>query len=106
MILATLSLATALAVASPPPQPGGAKQAEPMPNFYSQPSYCRPVVEQEIARQNVALRGLRQGAEYAVMRQIDGCGVPTPVGYHPATLPGAADPTSPPKREDAPSNRR
>jgi hypothetical protein len=29
--------------------------------------------------------------EYAVLRQLGGCPVPAPVGYHPPALPGAAD---------------
>lgn len=101
MILA--ALAAQVAVASPAPR----KEA-PMPNFYSQPSYCRRVVEDEVHRQRVAFNGRVPAAQYAVLRQLDGCGVPTPVGYHPGyTKPGAADPSSEPaKREDAPSNRR
>jgi hypothetical protein len=97
MILVALAAATAAAI-SPPPI------AERTPNLYHQPSYCRSVVEQEVARQNTAFHGLRPAVEYAVVRTIDGCGVPTPVGYHPSQAAGAADPTA--KREDAPSNRR
>jgi hypothetical protein len=94
MIFAALSATAALAL---PP-------TERTPNFYHQPSYCRSVVEREVARQDIALHGYRPAVEYAVMRMIDGCGVPTPVGYHPSLEPGAADPAV--KREDAPSNRR
>jgi hypothetical protein len=97
MILAALALATTAAVASPPP-------IERMPNLYHQPDYCQSVVEKEVARQMVALKGQRPPLEYAVLRQLEGCSVPTPVGYHPSQAPGAADPTV--KREDAPSNRR
>jgi hypothetical protein len=97
MILAILAAATTAATVPPP-------TAERTPNLYHQPSYCRSVVEQEVARQNTAFHGYRPAAEYAVMRTIDGCGVPTPVGYHPSQAPGAADPAA--KREDAPSNRR
>ncbi|HEY3950193.1 hypothetical protein [Phenylobacterium sp.] len=102
MILAALAAA---AVAAPL---GGQASVERTPNLYHQPSYCRQVVEREVARQDVALRGLRPAAQYAVLRQLDGCSVPTPVGYHPTYLaPGAADPSSrPARREDAPSNRR
>ena len=85
-------------------QVGPPQQAERTPNFYTQPSYCHAVSENEIARQRAAFHGQVPAAEYAVLRQLDGCGVPTPVGYHPNAAPGAADPTS--KREDAPSNRR
>jgi hypothetical protein len=97
MILAALAVAAAAAV-SPPPI------AEPMPNLYAQPAHCRAVVEQEVARQNTAFHGRRPAAQYAVVRQLDGCSVPTPVGYHPSLDPGVADSTA--KREDAPSNRR
>jgi hypothetical protein len=90
--------ATSINQADPP------KQTERTPNFYTQPSYCRSVVENEVARQKTALHGLRSAAQYAVLRQREGCTVPAPVGYHPDLAPGAADPTS--KREDAPSNRR
>jgi hypothetical protein len=107
MIFAALTLASVLTVAGPP-TPGGLF-TERTPNLYHQPSYCRTIVEQEVARQDVALKssgrggGLRDGLQYAVFRQLDGCAVPTPVGYHPAAEPGAADA---PRREDAPSNRR
>jgi hypothetical protein len=104
MLLTALSLATTLVIASPP------RAEAPMPNLYRQPGYCRQVVEREVARQEVALKSrgdLRSGLQYAVFRSLDGCAVPIPVGYHPATLPGAADvPPDTPKREDAPSNRR
>ena len=74
-------------------------------NRYSQPAWCGPIVEGEIKRQMTALHGHISGAQYAVLRTIDGCGVPTPVGYHPSyVLPGAADPTSRP--EDGPGRRR
>jgi hypothetical protein len=80
------------------------KQAERTPNLYTQPSYCHAVVENEVARQKTAFHGQMPAAEYAVLRQREGCDVPTPVGYHPSLAPGAADPAA--KREDAPSNRR
>jgi hypothetical protein len=97
MILPLLAAATLGGVTLPP-------TAERTPNLYHQPSYCRSVVEQEIARQNTAFHGQAPAGEYAVMRTLDGCGVPTPIGYHPSLTPGAADPNA--KREDAPSNRR
>ena len=99
MILAALAAVTVTVMGSPGPVPGAATQAEPMPNAYHQPAYCRQVVDKEVARQNVALKGLRPMAQYAVVRELDGCSVPTPVGYHPA----AAAPVT---REDAPANRR
>jgi hypothetical protein len=97
MILAILAAATTAAIAPPP-------TTERTPNLFHEPSYCRSVVEQEVARQNTAFHGVRPAAEYAVMRQIDGCGVPTPVGYHPSQAPAVADRAA--KREDALSNRR
>lgn len=95
MILAALASA---AIAAPP-------KAERTPNFYHQPSYCRSVVEKEVARQDTAFNGHPPLAQYAVLRKLDGCSVPTPVGYHPSyLLSGAAAP--PARRGDAPSNRR
>jgi hypothetical protein len=99
MILALLAAAT---VAAPPPK------TENTPNLYHQPANCRQIVEGELARQQVAFNGHPPAAEYAVERKLDGCAVPTPVGYHPSYLaPGNADtPPAAAKREDAPSNRR
>ena len=78
--------------------------AEPMPNLYSQPANCGEIVEHEVARQKTALKGREAGPQYAVLRTIDGCAVPTPVGYHPSyVLPGAADPSRP---EDERSRKR
>ena len=77
---------------------------ERTPNLYHQPANCRAIVEGELTRQQVAFHGHPPAAQYAVDRRLDGCSVPTPVGYHPdAPSAGAADA---PKREDAPSNRR
>jgi hypothetical protein len=93
-----LALAAAAALGVPP-------AAERTPNFYHQPSYCRSVVEREVSRQNTAFNGRPPMAQYAVARSLDGCAVPTPVGYHPRyVLDGAADTAA--RREDAPSNRR
>lgn len=102
MILAALLAAGALEAASPP----GPKQAEPMPNLYSEPAWCPSVVQKEAARQKVALKGLVPLAQYAVQRQLDGCSVPTPVGYHPSYIERGAAAAPPVTREDAPSNRR
>jgi hypothetical protein len=83
-------------------QPG---VADDIPNLYRQPDGCKSVVQRELTRQQVAFHGHPPAAQYAVDRRLDGCSVPTPVGYHPDAPPaGAADPIS--KREDAPSNRR
>jgi hypothetical protein len=93
-----LLLAAQVVAAAPP-------IAERTPNLYSQPAHCPAIVAGELERQKVAFRGQPPGAQYAVERRLDGCGVPTPIGYHPPyLLPGAADPTS--KRGDAPANRR
>jgi hypothetical protein len=81
-----------------------AGQAARMPNLYSQPANCPSVVEQEVRRQQVALRGrARVGLQYAVWRRLEGCTVPTPVGYHPTYAP-PGDPAV--RREDAPGDRR
>ena len=57
-----------------------------------------------MARQQVAFKGQLPAIQYAVDRKLDGCSVPTPVGYHPNAAPALAPPAV--KREDAPSNRR
>jgi hypothetical protein len=98
-MIAMLLAAQLSATASLPPI------AERTPNFYHQPSYCRSVVEKEVARQDTAFNGRPPLAQYAVLRKLDGCSVPTPVGYHPSYLLGGATAPSA-KREDAPSNRR
>ena len=106
MILTALALTLAVAT---PPAAAAPPIAERTPNFYHQPAGCPAVVEREVARQQVALKrrgNLRSGLQYAVYRQLDGCSVPTPVGYHPTMEPGAADSPPDPRREDAPSNRR
>jgi hypothetical protein len=95
MILAILAASVAVAV-SPP------VVTENTPNLYRQPAHCRSVVEQEVARQQVALKGRAVGMQYAVLRKLDGCAVPTPLGYHPA----ADEPAAAARREDAPSSTR
>lgn len=94
-----LALLAAGAIAAQPPR------TERTPNLFVEPTYCPSVLEQEARRQETALRGRPAGLQYAVYRRLNGCSVPTPVGYHPDyLLPGAADPAA--RREDAPSNRR
>jgi hypothetical protein len=62
-----------------------------MPNLYNPPARCGPLVD-GITRRIRTATGRRPGAIYAVNRTVDGCGVPTPIGYHPDyLLPGAAD---------------
>ncbi|HEY0437876.1 MAG TPA: hypothetical protein VGC92_14640 [Phenylobacterium sp.] len=110
MILAALTLASTLAVATPavaavPPI------AERTPNLYRAPGPgCAQVaskVRQDQQEQFRQLGKLPMGhTEYAVLRQVGGCAVPAPVGYHPPMLPGAADIPPDATREDAPSNRR
>ena len=93
-------LAIAIAAASA----GGASDAGtlrvlPNPNVYQPPAHCRDVAQQVAQRQrrNVIvprrLGDLPPGAlQYAVNRTINGCAVPTPVGYRQDyLLPGAAD---------------
>jgi hypothetical protein len=78
-------------------------KSERMPNLFRQPTRCGPVADEIVRRVETATRG-RMGATYAVMRSVDGCGVPTPIRYHPDyLLPGAADPV---RREGAPADRR
>jgi len=90
-------LAAAVAGQATPP-------ADRIPNLYSQPANCPAVVEQEVRRQLTAVGPrARSGFQYAVWRRLEGCSVPTPVGYHPGRL-GPADPVL--KREDAPADRR
>lgn len=103
MILVLLAAATVASTSTTALPAAGAPTAV-MSNLYHQPAYCGAVVQGELARQRVAFHGDVPAAQYAVERRINGCGVPTPVGYHPNLAPGAADPA--PKREDAPSNRR
>jgi hypothetical protein len=109
MILAALA-ATAVLQRAPP---AGFTQPVPpvarTPNVYKEPGGCQDIHREVIERQREELKKLGRlpsgAAQYAVERSVGGCGVPTPVGYHPRyLLPGAADPAS--KREDAPSNRR
>lgn len=79
--------------------------AERTPNLYSEPAGCPAIVQGELERQKVAFHGRTPKAQYAVERRLAGCGVPTPMGYHPSyLLPGAADPSA--RREDAPRDRR
>ena len=79
------------------------------PNIYKEPGGCQDIHREVIERQREELKKLGRlpngAAQYAVERSVGGCGVPTPVGYHPGyLLPGAAD--APTMREDAPSSRR
>ena len=104
MILAALASGAVIAAMDGQAPPPGAFVPRivtelPTPNLYSQPAHCKSVVQGEVARQMTAFRGQLPAAQYAVVRKLDGCDVPTPVGYHPAAEPS-------PKREDAPSNRR
>lgn len=88
-MIALVLVATVAAHAAP---------SERMPNLYSQPANCPAVVEQEVRRQLTAVgERARSGLQYAVWRRLEGCTVPTPVGYHPV---------GPVRREDAPGDRR
>jgi hypothetical protein len=98
MILAALA---AVALANPP-------VIEPTPNIYRAPVGCEDIQRRVSEDQRETLKKLGRlppaYAEYAVLRQVQGCPVAAPIGYHPPALPGAAD--APATREDAPSNRR
>jgi hypothetical protein len=81
---------------------------ERTPSLYRGPDGCGEIQRRVATHQRETLRKLGRLpnaiAEYAVLRQVEGCPVPAPVGYHPPAAPGAAD--APAMREDAPSNRR
>ena len=88
MILAA-ALATGLVVASPPP-------IARTPNLYQPPpASCRNIERWVLEDQREPAQKLGRlpnaVAMYAVERKIGPCAVPTPVGYHPPSLPGAAD---------------
>lgn len=65
------------------------------PNLYQPKPGCdviaRLVAEQEREEARKLGRLPNAGKEYAVMRQVEGCMVPAPMGYHPPALTGAAD---------------
>jgi hypothetical protein len=117
MILAALALATALDATSAAPtqwaQPRSPvlrlQPTERTPNLYRSPGpACADIERRVVEDQREQLQKLGRlpfgHLEYAVLRSVQGCPVPAPVGYHPPALPGAAD--APAMREDAPSNRR
>lgn len=80
-------------------------RSERTPNLYRQPTRCGPVADAITRRIETSTSGRRPTAIYAVVRTVDGCGVPTPISYHPDyLLPGAADPAV--RREGAPADRR
>ena len=110
MILAALALSAALsteAVRDTPLQ-RLAPAANETPNLYRGVAGCGDTQRRVSAHQRETLRKLGRlpmaGKEYAVNRQVGGCPVPAPMGYHPPAQPGAAD--APAMREDAPLNRR
>lgn len=83
-----LVLLAAATIAAAPPLP----TAERMPNFYRQPARCGALHDEVTRRIRTAERGRANLWQYAVLRQVDGCGVPAPAGYHPDyLLPGRAD---------------
>jgi hypothetical protein len=110
MMIAALTLATVLTGATPAPAVEPIPpRTERTPNLYRPPGPdCRDIERRVVEDQQEQLRKLgrlpRAYAEYAVLRQMQGCPVAAPVGYHPPALPGAAD--TPAMRGDAPSNRR
>jgi hypothetical protein len=77
---------------------------ERTPNLFRQPDNCGAIVDGIVRRQEVALRGRRPAAQYAVARRIDGCMVPAPVGYRQDyLLPPEPQPARP---EGGPPRRR
>lgn len=80
-------------------------RSERTPNFYRPPARCGPVADEITRRIETSTAGRRPTAIYAVVRTVDGCGVPTPISYHPDyLLPGAADAAV--RRGGAPADRR
>jgi hypothetical protein len=99
--MSLMALVLAAAVGQPTPS------ATETPNIYRTPPNCGAIAQQVRERQRESPRKLGRlpggHLHYAVVRQVDGCPVPAPMGYHPDyLLPGQADI----RREDAPSNRR
>jgi hypothetical protein len=97
-----LTILAAAVVAGGPLPP-----TERTPNLYREPEGCGEIQRRVASHQRETLRKLGRLpnaiAEYAVLRQVEGCPVAAPVGYHPPAAPGAAD--APAMREDAPSNK-
>lgn len=89
---ALIVTASGAAAGSAPNEMRAVPRAEPMPNFFRQPARCGALHDQIARRQDVALKGHPRYLQYAVLRQVDGCGLSSPVGYHPDyLLPGRAD---------------
>jgi hypothetical protein len=84
-----LALFAAAAVAAAPHSP---PPTERTPNFYRPPAHCGEIHDEVVRRIRTARKGRPMIAQYAVLRSIDGCGVPAPVGYRPDYL-------APPKAE-------
>lgn len=97
-----LLLAAQVAAAALPPRievyrAGPGPVATETPNIAQMANGCTDIRRRVAQRQALAFRKLGElppaRAEYAVMRMVEGCPVPAPVGYHPDyLLPGAADP--------------
>jgi hypothetical protein len=110
MILAALALSAALSTDAvrDAPFPRPAPAANETLNLYRPATGCGDIQRRVSGHQQETFRKLGRlpmaGKEYAVLRQMDGCPVPAPMGYHPPAKPGAAD--APAMREGAPSNRR
>ncbi len=114
-MIVALALAASVVGASPEVTLMPPPIVERTPNLYRAPGpECGPIERKVLEDQKEQLRKLGRLPngilQYAVLREVGGCAVPAPVGYHPPALPGAADnpPNAAPaaKREDAPSNRR
>jgi len=95
MVLTALALAAGVAAAPTPPVVPATEARPPaterMPNLFHEPARCGAAHDEVARRIETATRG-RMRPEYAVARQVDGCGLRSPVGYHPDyLLPGHAD---------------
>ena len=75
ILAAALAGGAAEAPSSKPPE-----QSAPMPNFYRPAAKCGPVGQEVVRQVRTATRG-RMTAMYAVVREVDGCMAPAPVGY-------------------------
>lgn len=88
MLALFAAAAVTAAAQSPPP-------TERTPNLYRPPARCGEVFDKVVRRIETSQGGRRGPLQYAVLRQIDGCAVPAPVGYHPDYLAPDRAPNAP-----------
>lgn len=112
MILTALVLAAGVAMTPAPgaaePMPGPARRGEfdDGINLYRVPARCSALGDAVTRRIRTSVGG-RLHAQYAVTRQIDGCAVPAPAGYHPDyLLPGRWDAPAVAPGGDKPNEKR